>query len=58
MTVLISAMNTSRWKPPLNAAAKTKNFEKNPAKGGIPASEKSARVIITASLGLVRYSPL
>ena len=51
-------MKTSRWNPPLKAAAKTKNFEKNPAKGGIPASENNARVISSARRGLVRENPL
>lgn len=32
-------MNTSKWKPEWNAAMKTKNLEKKPANGGIPASE-------------------
>jgi len=54
MTVLSRAMKTTTWKPPRNAAEKMKNFEKNPAKGGIPASEKSASIITTASLGFVR----
>ena len=51
-------MNTSKWKPLSNAAAKMKNFEKKPANGGIPARENNASVIRNASLGLVVYSPL
>ena len=51
-------MKTSRWNPPQNAAAKTKNIEKNPAKGGIPYIENNAWVISSARRGLVRENPL
>mgnify|MGYP007120305024 CR=1 FL=1 len=55
MTVLTKAINTSKWKPAWNADMKIKNLEKNPANGGIPASENRDRVITNANFGLVLY---
>ena len=46
-------MNTSKWKPASKAAMKIKNFEKNPANGGIPASENREIVIRKAIFGFV-----
>ena len=46
-------MNTSKWKPASKAAMKIKNFEKNPANGGIPANENKDRVIRSAIFGFV-----
>lgn len=57
MTVLISAMNTSRWNPASKAAINMKNLEKNPANGGIPAKENRDIVIRKAIFGFVLYNP-
>ena len=40
MTELITAIKDSKYKPSLTEADKIKNLAKNPAKGGMPASEK------------------
>ena len=45
MTVFTRAIKTSKWNPLPKAAIKMKNFEKKPAKGGIPANEKRERGI-------------
>lgn len=58
MTVFTRAIKTSKWNPLPKAAIKMKNFEKKPAKGGIPANEKRERVRNRESLGFVLYSPL
>ena len=39
---------------PCRAAVKMKNFEKKPAKGGIPARENIASIMVNARRGLVR----
>ena len=39
MTELITAIKDSKYKPSLTEADKIKNLAKNPAKGGMPASE-------------------
>lgn len=53
MIVFTNARNTTSQWPAWKADAKTKNFEKNPANGGIPASENKAMVITKLNLGLV-----
>ena len=50
---MTNAMKTSQGKPALKPAMKIKNFEKKPAKGGIPANEKRQSVMMNESLGLV-----
>ena len=50
---MTNAMNTNMGKPALNAAMNIKNFEKNPANGGIPAKEKRQRVMMKDNFGLV-----
>ena len=58
MIVFTNAKNTTNQCPAWNAEANTKNLEKNPANGGIPANENRAMVITKLSLGLVLYKPL
>ena len=52
-TNAISTRMYSAMLPVEVAAVKIMNFEKNPAKGGIPAREKSARVMAKLNQGLV-----
>jgi len=52
--VLTKARKTTSQCPAWNADANTKNLEKNPANGGIPANEKSASVMTKLKRGLVR----
>ena len=47
-------MATEPW---LSAPVKMKNFEKNPAKGGMPARENMASIIAKDRRGLVLWSP-
>ena len=58
MIVFTNARNTTSQWPAWKADAKTKNFEKNPANGGIPASENKAMVITKLNLGFVLLKPL
>ena len=58
MVTFTTAKNTNRYNPSLAAAVNKKNLPKNPATGGIPASENNANIITKLNLGFVRNNPL